>query len=35
MIIKKDFDNFKNSIQDKKKAPNLLKPPNFLYELTL
>ena len=33
MIINKDFDTFKNIIQDKKKAPILLKPPNFLYAI--
>ena len=32
-LIKKDFDAFKNIIQDKQKAPILLKPPNFFYEL--
>ena len=32
-LIKKDFEAFKNIIQDKKKAPILLKPPNFFYEM--
>ena len=34
-LIKKDFDAFKNIIQDKQKAPILLKPPNFFYELSM
>ena len=32
-LIKKDFDAFKNIIQDKKRAPILLKPPNIFYEM--
>ena len=32
-LIKKDFDTFKNIIQDKQKAPILLNPTNFFYEL--
>ena len=35
MIINKDYDIFKNIIQDKKKAPILLKPPNFIYDMFL
>ena len=32
-LIKKDFEAFKNIIQDKKRAPILLKPPHIFYEM--
>jgi len=35
MIISKDFEIFKNILHDKKKAPILLKPPNWLYDMVM
>jgi len=32
-LIKKDFDAFKNIVQDKKRALILLNPPNFFYAI--